>query len=90
MFIDEVKSLKAKWRLVYKRSKFFENDKIRDYISAIADYELLFDITKKLSTEDLKDNAKNTKDIFGFGLSFSTKENMLYKIKEDVAELYKK
>lgn len=90
MFIDEVKSLKAKWRLVYKRSKFFENDKIRDYISAIADYELLFDITKKLSTEDLKDNAKNTKDIFGFGLSFSTKVNMLYKIKEDVAELYKK
>lgn len=90
MFIDEVKSLKAKWRLVYKRSKFFENDKIRDYISAITDYELLFDITKKLSTEDLKDNAKNTKDIFGFGLSFSTKENMLYKIKEDVAELYKK
>ena len=90
MFIDEVKSLKAKWRLVYKRSKFFENDKIRDYISAIADYELLFDITKKLSTEDLKDNAKNTKDIFGFGLSFSTKENMLYKIKEDVAELYKR
>lgn len=90
MFIDEVKSLKAKWRLVYKRSKFFENDKIRDYISAIADYEMLFDITKKLSTEDLKDNAKNTKDIFGFGLSFSTKENMLYKIKENIANLYKR
>lgn len=90
MFIDEVKSLKIRWRFVYKRSKFFENDKIRDYISAIADYEMLFDITKKLSTEDLKDNAKSTKDIFGFGLSFSTKEHMLYKIKEDIANLYKK
>lgn len=90
IFIDEVKSLKIRWRLVYKRSKFFENDKIRDYISAIADYELLFDITKELSTEDLKDNANNTKDIFGFGLSFSTKEHMLYKIKEDIANLYKK
>ena len=89
MFIDEVKSLKVMWQLVNERVKFYKSYKIKDYISAADEYDVLFDISKELSSDDLKDNAKNTKDIFGFSLSFSTKENMLYEIKESKAKLYK-
>lgn len=92
IFIDEVKSPKVKWQLIYERIKFYKNSKIRDYISAIADYELLFDISKELSEDDIKylDRLdKRIVDNFGFSISLKTKEHTLYKIKESIAEIYK-
>lgn len=81
IFIKEIKDPAIRYNLLNRRGSMFENITIGDYLSAIEDYNDMFEIAKSEDFDVLSQvNDFQSKD----------KENLLCSIKQDIAKIYKK
>lgn len=81
IFIKEIEDPAIRYNLLNRRGSMFENETIGDYLSAIEDYNDMFEIAKSEDFDVLSQvNEIESKD----------KENLLCSIKQAIAKIYKK
>lgn len=82
LFIQEVKPPFIKLNILNRRALFFKKDGIKDYISAIQDYQEMYDLVEPLSIEYIRKVSINGNEV--------SKEELLYKFQKNIAELFSK
>ena len=82
LFIQEVKPPFIKLSILGRRALFFQQDRIKDYLGAIQDYQEMYDLVEPLSIAYIRKVSIKGDE--------ASKEEMLYDFQKNIAELFGK
>lgn len=82
LFIQEVKPPFIKLSILGRRALFFQQDRIKDYLGAIQDYQEMYDLVEPLSIDYIRKVSIKGDE--------ASKEEMLYGFQKNIAELFGK